>query len=439
MGYFEELDWKAAHHRFKYGGKTKRAALSMICWLFKSLFKNMEDLYVDKLRVDLIDADLDYFEDDSALRVDPIPAIPLSYKEKKDYPLPAISISGGGEQKPKIAVWATGGFGDLLIVSACIKEIYEQFGKPIIDVFYHIPANSDFVFKNVLYVNKVYDRKLYQKMQGGYQIVLEMLQHIVPAKANIKSLAKEPKLANFMLALKKHNKKYFKFIASRPQFDGAFADIMVNNFGKNRFLAMSFDPYFKFSKDAKPFIYLDNKDLNIIKDNGLESKKFITVQHGWDNTSKSKNSATKAWFLDYWIEFVKKFKEKFPDIAIVQIGGANGEDIDGIDARLRAKTTYNQAAILIKNSLLHIDTEGGMVHLAHILGIKSVVLFGPTNKDYFAYENNINISAGTCSNCWWLTNDWLIKCPNGYRQAECMRAIKPDMVLKAVSEYISGL
>ncbi|MDR0822790.1 MAG: hypothetical protein LBN20_03300 [Endomicrobium sp.] len=417
MGYFEELDWKVGHHRFKYGNKDKRAALSMICWLFRSLFKNMKDIDVDKLRVDLRDADLDYFAQDE--------------RRANDYsPL---------QNKLKIAVWATGGFGDLLIVSACIKEIYEQFNQPIIDVFYHIPANADFVFKNVPYVNKVYDRKLYQKMQGAYPIILEALQHIVPAKADIKGLAKYTKLANFMLALKKHNKKYLKFIASRPQFDGAFAEIMVNSFRKNRFTAMSFEPYFKFSKDSKPFIYLDDKDLNIIKDNNLRNKKFITIQHGWDNTSKSKNGAiaTKAWFLDYWQSFVKKFKEKFPALAIVQIGGANGEDIDGVDVCLRNKTTYNQAAILIKNALLHIDTEGGMVHLANVLGTKSAVLFGPTNKDYFAYENNINISAGNCSNCWWLTNDWLTKCPNGYKQAECMRAIKPEMVLNAVSEYIN--
>jgi ADP-heptose:LPS heptosyltransferase len=48
---------------------------------------------------------------------------------------------------------------------------------------------------------------------------------------------------------------------------------------------------------------------------------------------------------------------------------------------------------------MHIDDEGGLVHMATALGTKCAVLFGPTPVGIFGYEQNINICADTCKEC----------------------------------------
>ena len=55
---------------------------------------------------------------------------------------------------------------------------------------------------------------------------------------------------------------------------------------------------------------------------------------------------------------------------------------------------------VLKGSLLHIDCDSGLVHLATQLGTKCVVLFGQTSVWYFGYEQNINIVSKVCNSCY---------------------------------------
>ena len=113
--------------------------------------------------------------------------------------------------------------------------------------------------------------------------------------------------------------------------------------------------------------------------------------------------------------------------------------IEGTDVYVVGKTTFNQVKILLKYASLHVDCEGGYVHLRQWLrGGTSIVLFGPTSSDFYGYENNINIHGTGCSQpCEWLTKDWVTKCPRGFDNPPCMYSISPEMVMNKIRKAIS--
>ena len=128
------------------------------------------------------------------------------------------------------------------------------------------------------------------------------------------------------------------------------------------------------------------------------------------------------------------FHQAYPDIKVVQVGAKGFSRIEGCDTYALGYD-LEVAKYVLKDSLLHIDCEGGLVHLATQLGTKCVVLFGQTPIKFYAYPDNINLSAGCCHNCYWLTNDFTT-CYRGQSEPECMRAITPEMVMEAVRRYL---
>ena len=125
-------------------------------------------------------------------------------------------------------------------------------------------------------------------------------------------------------------------------------------------------------------------------------------------------------------------RERCPQTKIVQLGSKTSVPIAGVDLNLINTTTLPQAAALLRDAALHVDIEGGLVHVAASLGTRSVVLFGPTSLGYFGYPGNVNIASGFCGNCWGVTERWMETCPRGYGSARCMDLIDPARVVDAV-------
>ena len=93
---------------------------------------------------------------------------------------------------------------------------------------------------------------------------------------------------------------------------------------------------------------------------------------------------------------------------------------------------------ILRQSVLHIDIDGGLVHLATHMGTKCIVLFGPTPVSYYGYEENINLKAGNCHECYCLypeTN----RCARDMEQPECMYSITPEAVAGAACTYLSSV
>lgn len=161
---------------------------------------------------------------------------------------------------------------------------------------------------------------------------------------------------------------------------------------------------------------------------------YITINDGWDG--KRPERGTKSWSPEAWAEFVALCNAG--GVKVIQLGSkANGQEIPGVDVQLRGQTSFAESLAILCASSCHVDIEGGLVHAATALRTKCVVLFGPTNKDFFGYPQNINLNAADeCVNCWWKRKDWMEKCMKDNHV--CMKH-RPEDVFNAVQSILKSL
>jgi len=113
------------------------------------------------------------------------------------------------------------------------------------------------------------------------------------------------------------------------------------------------------------------------------------------------------------------------------------ERIAGVTHYLNGQTTLDETALLIKHGLCHVDTEGGLVHLAAAVHSRCVVAFGPTPVEFFGYPQNINLAPSGCTACWFATKTWLVECARHTSGPECMQEHSPASVAGAAKTIIA--
>jgi len=163
----------------------------------------------------------------------------------------------------------------------------------------------------------------------------------------------------------------------------------------------------------------------------------ITVQAGVDAdvvnwAYVTGQRPTKLLPLKTWAEIVRMLRDK--NYTVIQLGTIDDAAIEGVTHDLRGKTSLREAAVILRQAVCHLGTEGGLVHLAHAMKTKSVVLFGPTSSAFLGYPENVNLVAGACTGCWGATKDWYIYCPRGLAEPACMNAYRAESIVEAVTK-----
>ena len=205
--------------------------------------------------------------------------------------------------------------------------------------------------------------------------------------------------------------------------------------GKNAYTVYGFDGELGV-EDKTVKIALDDNFAGDFRKMDLPVR-YITINYGNGTVLKDAKFAAKQWPLEYFERFAREFHETFPEIKVVQLGGQGACCLNHVDEHVIGRP-LELAAYVLKNSMLHIDIEGGLVHLATQLGTKCVVLFGPTQEMFFGYEENINVKSGNCHDCYGMYLDYN-KCARHMDQPECMYGITPEMVMEKVKTYFNGL
>ena len=172
---------------------------------------------------------------------------------------------------------------------------------------------------------------------------------------------------------------------------------------------------------------------------GLANCRYITIQRGHSTVEEKSQKNTKLWPCEHYQTLIELLKKKYPSYKLVQLGiNRPGFDVDfkGIDVNLRGKTSIVQLCSVLKYASLHIDCEGGLVHLRHALhGGPSVVLFGPTSPKFYGYTENLNLRTQACAQpCEWVTDDWLTRCARRGDKHCCMRGLTPKWVLEQIEK-----
>lgn len=341
----------------------------------------------------------------------------------------------------KISFFVSGGFGDYLINANYIYNFCKYIGKDKninikIDIISpeHQKHSHRAVFKNDF---NLIDNCYIEKSNSSYDVTFSLHSLLEVNYFNEEKVARLcPKILDLIKDVQKYN-DYYKFFAF--YHTNAYHIAIAN--GKNRLQLADINGKLGIEKSFTfPVLYPANENEILSKFN-LSNKIFITLNRGVDKNSLHPES-TKIWALNKYQELVKKLKEKYPDIMFVQLGASKDKCrfIEGVDIDLRGKTNLEDIKVLVKNSILHIDCEGGFAHLRAALKAPNpaIVIFGPTSPDFYGYDSNINVYArNACPICCdWIIEKWQQKCLRNQTEPPCIEAVSVSEVFGLADKYL---
>jgi hypothetical protein len=183
--------------------------------------------------------------------------------------------------------------------------------------------------------------------------------------------------------------------------------------------------------------FLLNVDKRYLVKFNLEGKRYVTVHNGFEaKCATPGGQATKCY--PHFGEVISLLRQQMPDLLFVQIGTKTSVPLRQADVDLVGKTSLPEASAIIQGAAAHLDNESGLVHIASCLSIPCCVVFGPTPSDYFAYANHVSVRPKACGGCWWITEDWMERCPRGFAQPICTYSQSPSEVAQAMSQLLGG-
>jgi ADP-heptose:LPS heptosyltransferase len=337
-----------------------------------------------------------------------------------------------GRSGLKIAVIKIGGIGDAVVVTALVTAIKERWADAHISLFVYFEDQLEFLSreKRIDKVVLLRKAKTLSKLNLASLLVKRQFDICFVDHGVIRVFCKEGVCPEVMKKQDDFFKRFRLNFSAFPYFSDSVLLHTMNEYQlRDACTGLTVTP-------SGLSISPGDDDFQILKQ--LPGA-FMTVHHGaggqfieWGK--RKQNSWSKNWFVDRWIK-VQEFLRS-AGYEVIQLGVPDDGYIPGaID--LRGKTTITGAAAILRNAVLHLDTEGGLVHLARAVGTKSLVLFGPTSIEFYGYDDNVNIRAGKCRNCWASHPNWLFNCPLGHKRPLCMDVISTQMVIDALRTYLA--
>lgn len=336
-----------------------------------------------------------------------------------------------------VAVYLGGGLGDCIIAKRLIAEIIDKaHGKGQLDI-YASAGNIDFiqsVFQKMKALNRCFvGKNSYLQERNHYDVALE-IAYFLSLDSFHEAIVREKdcEFANVFSRLQEHIRSYGLSLQRPTDFSVHF--LRTKFAGLDCYTGYRYDGVFAISNHQVQ-IPLTLDGMKGYQRLDLSERPYITINFGWGSNINGKGKLpNKVWPISAYGKFVGLFKTRFPDIGILQVGVAGCYQIPGVNRYILGQT-LEVIKYVLKEAILHIDCEGGLVHLATQLGTKCVVLFGPTPVHFFGYEENINIVSEKCNGCYYVNENFAI-CAKGLEEPECMRAITPEKVMDALVNYM---
>jgi ADP-heptose:LPS heptosyltransferase len=319
-----------------------------------------------------------------------IPAPPEKICEED---LPAKVVKIKPDPSKKIAAFWMGGMGDAVMLGYLCRAMKRKYPGCQIDAFVRdISQVQAFIF-DYPDIRAQYSRlswkKTFDSIKDYYDVIYEFRPYPYVWYNYDKSLQREldEELYNNWQKSTGHilenwNGQTFQYYAHKTDLELTAEDLKI------------------------PLI--DKPDVETVLKNKYNlPDKYITVSSGCDQNV----GVLKLWPNEKWEELIELLKKK--GYEIIQLGNEKDTDLSGA-RKIKCENLIDLMYVL-KQSDLHVSNEGGLVHLAHAVGIKSVVLFGPTTPTLYSYRDNINIYHGDCPSCWWRVHGWSSKCKEGHK------------------------
>ena len=390
--YFEKLERRVQKYKTKYANRPRKAAFKLALWNSCCIFKKL--------------------------------TTSISAGSINNYAFP---------KRGDIGIFIKGGIGDILINMNYVHALNNYLKNSYkIDVYVSNVTNFKQIFEDTLQFD-IYSADDFLQ-QDKYIALLEIMRFpkIIYVSPNAIESSRLKKLLMLYADFERDNSQIFSCM---PNMD-ALANMYSIINSQHRLSQANLYNIFNINDEFIYKIPSKNEDTTL-SNFSLNNIDYITINRGVDGNNVSAES-TKLWEFESYCKLVKKIKEAYPKYKICQLGISLSRCriIDNVDINLIGKTNLSDLKVLLKNSKLHIDTEGGMVHLRQAVGGgKSVVIFGPTNPKFYGYKDNINISTKNCPlHCEWANPFWQERCINKNIYHICMRSITPDYVFEKIKE-----
>ena len=352
-------------------------------------------------------------------------------KSNEDENVPQLACNS---EKISVALSMSGGLGDMVTYKRLIEELHLMLPHVFMDIF--TVGNKDFAIW--LYSEEHYIKNIMYDLGNRYNDNREKyslaLSFIGSGFLTVDYMNKNDFYENRTF-IERINKliercKFENFNFNTP-YAVMFYRRMYNK--ENCYTGFNYGDVFSI-KDIQIKIPSPQKYIEQFKKIGLQN--YITINTG-NGTNKDSVAVAKSWPKERFQKVSNMFKERYPNIKIVQIGLPEESKIIGADKYFMGES-FGLVAEILRNAIFHLDIEGGLVHLASQIGTKCIVLFGPTLTEYNAYENNINIKVGDCHGCYslYLDNN---RCARNMKEPECMYNITPEIVMECIDKYLEAI
>lgn len=343
-----------------------------------------------------------------------------------------------------IAFLITGSLGDHIAAARYVRDLY-GFAHPFqFDVYSSRPAAARWLFSAFPSCRACYDEATaWDENRHTYKLGLWVNQFVSIDRDTYDPRA--IRAANSVLAdvanrIDKAEAQYDLFITTSPRTDGLLAR-------RSQFQGITRN---RISHEISGLTYggdaFEMGRLGGVLDRfDLDKRRYVTVHSGFDldyatlassAVQPSPDRSTRAY--PAFDKVVAQLKSEFRDLVVVQLGGQSSQPIPRADMHLLNRASLGESAELLRGAMLHLDSEGGLVHLAAAVGTRCCVVFGPTPPGYLAYSDNINLPPPVCGDCWWTTDDWHSNCPRGLMKPVCLTERTPESIVEAVRPVIAA-
>lgn len=334
----------------------------------------------------------------------------------------------------RVAVRIDGGIGDHVVAARFLRDLLAEVGPLALDIYSPKKSVAVWVLGSLDASTRWFDdAMLWDRARKAYPLSLYLTQfaEVYDDTADWRLLAdRSPRLLEICQNILKFRPRIDACIAHHPYLDGHLGRI-ATFMGLDRRTFLHGMAKIQYGGDRLPI----EVDVGALRKFGLLDRPFVTIHNGFDaEFDKYVTQSTKVY--PRFDEVVRRIKREFPELLVVQVGTVTSTRIEGVDIDLVGITDLRELGAIIGQSVLNIDNESGIVHLARCFDVRSCVVFGPTSIEYYSYPGNINVAPPVCGGCWWVNENWMTQCAKGHAQAPCMALQPPDAIVAALRTYL---
>ena len=329
-----------------------------------------------------------------------------------------------------------GALGDVIIAKSVFDALVRLVPNCKIDIFHVNDISKTYVqafYGQSKNLNRVLSfQNFYAENFKRYDVALRVWHSVIIDSVNVDRLENlNPNLLQRLILVSNYNQRCLQTND---------VGIVLRNITRAHILGVN--RYTCLSCDGALPIYDNHVEISLIPERerqfrelGLR-KYYITIGSNLVKDNKLKRHNLKEWSNAHVLEYIFLLKTYLPQVEVVQIGGGGVYKFANADRHI-FDADLELVKYVLKNSLLHVDCESGLVHLASQLGTKCLVLFGPTDAEYYGFKENLNVVSKVCRPCVWAWDNGST-CLRGAKEPPCMASITASEVFVTTCEYLKN-